>query len=490
MAVANKFACTLLTLTLLAATISAGGFEITNVGPYGSGMGGAFRAVADDWTAAYYNPAGYANIMDNQIGGNWAFFHNRFEIDPRYRFGGTYESGVFNDRVNYNWHEFLNNPSAGFVTRLPLWGETVFGISAYQPFDYNIAWTMYDLPLAYNDSLFVPIDQWANNLDVVAFQLTVARQFMEEKLQIGLGLQLLRGDLLYREVVFRDNLYGSPVGDRPYDKIPTWSYHNGNGWGFGLRFGAMWHPTERLSVGLVAGLPFDLTIKGVMRDETYMPLNETLLNNNDSTGLQAGTPGHLFISGGRVVDEADFEVKLKLPPSIGGGVAYQVTDQLLVALDAEYTLWDRFDGLYFEYSDVRGLTGAADTSAEVREYLTPNLDRPVSWENSGKVMLGLRYDYNQFLTFVAGGSADQSPGRNAAEILPTFVDTGDKYSITGGLVVHIKQWDFGVVQRYTHYPEQNIGQQVDSNSDGVGDSFPGIYNAEYFETTFSFNYRF
>ncbi|MBD3256931.1 hypothetical protein GF377_00765, partial [candidate division GN15 bacterium] len=126
----------------------ASGFETTGLGTTARGMGGAFRAVANDWTAAYYNPAGYAFIYDNQLGGNVAFFHNRHQIIPDYAarddFGNPYGWGIVNGQEVYNFHRVHNNPAGGAVARLPIWGETVFGFSIYQPFDYNIAWRMYN----------------------------------------------------------------------------------------------------------------------------------------------------------------------------------------------------------------------------------------------------------------------------------------------------------------------------------------------------------
>ena len=126
-----------LALALLGSSILAAGFENTGVGVKARAMGGAFRAVADDWSAAMYNPAGYAFLEDNQVGGNAAFLHLRNELTPNYRIDGQYELGVFNDVTMYNQHEVLSNPSAGIVLRLPVWGETVFGFSAYQRFDYD-----------------------------------------------------------------------------------------------------------------------------------------------------------------------------------------------------------------------------------------------------------------------------------------------------------------------------------------------------------------
>jgi hypothetical protein len=69
------------------------------------------------------------------------------------------------------------------------------------------------------------------------------------------------------------------------------------------------------------------------------------------------------------------------------------------------------------------------------------------------------------------------------------VDTGDKYGFSGGVMFHIKEWDFGFASTYTSYPDLTIAA-IDSDGDGTADSLPGLYKAEQFETVLSFIYRF
>ncbi|MDI6850969.1 MAG: hypothetical protein QMD82_03410 [bacterium] len=57
-----------LSLTALLATIlHAGGFALSGVGVRAQSMGGAFRAVADDWSTLFWNPAGLAYITESQL---------------------------------------------------------------------------------------------------------------------------------------------------------------------------------------------------------------------------------------------------------------------------------------------------------------------------------------------------------------------------------------------------------------------------------------
>ena len=139
----------LLPFALWGSHVHASGFETTGLGTTARGMGGAFRAIANDWTAAYYNPAGLAYIADNQLGSSVALFHLRNEITPHYAatdaYGNEYGWGIVNNQAIYNFHRILDNPAGGVVVRLPLWGETVFGLSVYEPFDLNQRWRLYSL---------------------------------------------------------------------------------------------------------------------------------------------------------------------------------------------------------------------------------------------------------------------------------------------------------------------------------------------------------
>jgi len=221
--------------------------------------------------------------------------------------------------------------------------------------------------------------------------------------------------------------------------------------------------------------------------EFYMPE----INDIDSTLLQdPSTAGNLFISGGLVNDSADFETKLQLPASFGFGLSYQINDKFLVAFDAEYTMWSKFEGFEFAYSNHEGLTGPADSIPLVNAYLTADVSNPVEWEDAGKVALGIVYDYNDYITFVGGGSADQSPQRTNSMLSPQFIDTGDKYSFSGGLIWHYRQYDFGFVTSYTAYPDLTTLDMVDLNDDGLVDNMNGFYTADSYETVLSFVYRF
>ncbi|MFH1688588.1 MAG: outer membrane protein transport protein [bacterium] len=476
---------------ILSAGLAASGFEGLGVGARAIGMGGAFRAIADDWTAAYYNPAGYGDIFDAQLGGNLALVHYRNEITPDYRWDGGYETGVVNDIPLFNHHEILSNPSVGFMVRLPVWGETVFGLSAYQPFDYNVEWQLFGGLTGYNNSLKPGARQYANNFDVVAFQLTAGREFIENKLNLGVGLALLRADLNYSNIYLRDNPYllvdpEWPFADRPFDKIVQWNREDGYGFGFGVRLGALWHQSDKLDLGVTAFYPFDITISGDGYHDFYMP---RITGAEDLEGV-AG----LLQSGSLVIDSSEFETTITLPPSFGAGLAYQVSEKLLASLDFEFTLWSQFEGFAFDYAShhiyAQGVFRTAVETELMQNFFNQDLTRPVQWDNAFKVAAGAQYVYNESLTLLGGVNYDQSPAKGNELQTPQIVDLGNKLGLSGGLVVHIQEWDLSLATNYIHHPDGSSPGLTDLDGDGNYDNFTGAYGADTYQTVLSVNYRF
>ncbi len=483
----------LLGLALISPRIGASGFENTAVGTSAQAMGGAFRSIADDWTAAYYNPAGLAFQQDNSLGAYASFAQNRNSVTPNYRYydasGNVYETGMFNGTSVNNFHQIYYTPGSGLVTKMPMGkGEVVIGLAAYQPFDANISWQLFRPLYAYNDSAsgLYPTNQFKNNLDVVAFQFTAAKTTADQKFGYGLGLQLLRADLNYNDLVFRDNPLESPISDRPFDHIPQFVDADGNGWGFGIRAGMM-YKFNKGTLGLTAAVPFDITIKGNANLNFLLPRNLTAQRTG---GYTPGSAEYLFTSGASVKLLSEFETKLKLPASFGAALSYRLTEKLLVAIDAELMMWSKFDGFVFDYSGTTGFP-VGGTSQAISSYLTASTDRPAEWKSAGKVAVGLKYDWKPKLSLLAGGSYDQSADKDHSSSSPQMFDTGNKLGLNAGAMLHATpRFDCSMALSYRHYPDLSVNGFYDLNGDGVVDSFPGDYKAETVETVLSFQYRF
>ncbi len=453
------------------------GFTFDGLGVKARGMGGAFRAIADDWSAAYYNPAGLTGITDNIMAGNITFIHNRFSTKQNVEWGGWQESGYINNRDLYNHHTILNVPQVGTVVPLPIWGETVFGFSIMQIFDQNHSWELFQSIDAYNQKAF-PTHQFYNNLDVVAFQLSAAREFMEEQLSVGVGLSLLRGDLIYTGL----SLLNNPMPThRPYEKIPQWYKHDGMGWGFGYKLGLMYHLNEKIDLALVATGPSSINLSGDFSSMYYIGDSPT------ETGNEL-TDENYFTSGIVQETSADFETSLDLPASIAGGIAYRVNDKLIVDLDVELTFWSAFEGFDFTYT---GLSGLPDTNYPVAIALMDqsSFSVPVNWTNAGRVMLGADYKLKDYVSLRCGGSIDQTAITDET-FIPQFMDLYTKYSFGVGVGFEINYWQLDLTTTYTHHKKVDIQSISYYNDDLLMDNVPALYKADNYQTIFGVSYRF
>jgi long-chain fatty acid transport protein len=459
-----------------------GGFTFDGLGVKARGMGGAFRALADDWSAAYYNPAGYTQIQDNVISGNVTFMHYRYSAEPNVLWDGQYETGFYNGQELYNHHTILNVPQVGIVMRLPIWDETVFGFSIMQIFDQNHSWELYRNLISYNQSAY-PKKQFYNNLDVVAFQITAAREFMDEDLSVGIGLALLRGDLIFNGISLHDNPMPSPISNRPYDKVPQWYHHDGMGWGFGFRAGLIYKVNDKINVALTATGPSSITISGDSKAKYYIGDNVT------EHITYFDTTEESYFTGGTVQEvSADFETSLDIPASIAGGVAMKVNDKLTIDLDIEYTLWSAFDGFVFKYSNLSGLPESNFTHANSLMNIS-ELEIPIEWTNSGRVMLGASYKLKDFVELRGGGSVDQTVIKDET-FIPQFMDLYTKYSFGVGIGFEINFWHLDLATTYTHHKDVDIGSLAYQNDDNLMDNLPGLYKADDFQTILGISYRF
>lgn len=479
-----RYSAFLFLLLMLSASLAfGGGFTFDGIGVKARGMGGAFRAVADDWSAAYYNPAGYARIQDNYIAANLAAMHNRYWTKPNIYWGDQYESGFFNGQDIANHHEILNVPQGGILARLPVWGETVFGFSIIQSFDQNLNWELYQNLPGYNPQDY-PDRQFHNNLDAVEFQVTAARNFLDDKLSLGVGLAVVRGDLYFTDVVLHRNPMPSPISDRPYDKIPQWYRADGNGWGFGLRAGLLYDLTEKLSGAFVVSGPTSMNITGETESRFYMPLNPSAIQNY---GYRPGDEEYLFSAGEIVMIKSDFETDIDLPASIAGAISYQVNDKLTIAVDAEMTFWSSFKGYDFSFTKFEGLKDPSFVNANDSLFIRQHA-LPVVWDDAFRVMAGANYRALRFLELRAGFGFDQSPVTGET-FTPYFFDLGDKLSVNFGFGFEVNQWNLDFATGYTKQDDLTVSEMT-FNDDGTLKNMTGDYRGTNYQTVLGISYRF
>jgi len=468
-----------------------GGLGISAVGAKAKAMGGAFRAVADDWSAAYYNPAGLIYTSENQLTFNEVITNYRTTYTPNVAYGG-YDVGYYNGEI-YTKYKILTNPTMGGYFKLPIFGKDIIaGLALFQPFDNNMSWEMFQ-PL--NNYASLPGQQIEHNFDAVAINLVTAVELIEDKLSFGLSAGVLKGDLTFANFYLRpnplseDSSYHSQVASRPNDLITEWQRSEGDGFAPNFRAGMFLKATPKFNLGLTYAMKSTVNIEGDAYMYYYMP-DIFYYHNRTEVRTDPGSLGFILSSGATYTGEASFETEVVLPAQIGAGAAYQLNDRLTVAGDLEYTFWSDFKGYRFNYTFK---DSSITLNSYMNDWMVQDMITPVDWKNSVKGSLGLQYQYTDVIHLRAGYCADQSPVEQGT-LNPAFFDPGLKHTFSLGLGLVFENVMVDLATGYTAYPESretgNTDIESDGASDGIVDNMAGTYSGAAVESILQFTVRF
>ncbi|MCX7915538.1 MAG: outer membrane protein transport protein [Verrucomicrobiae bacterium] len=206
---------------------SALGFRNPDQGAAATAQGEAFIAQADDASAAYYNPAGLAQLNGTEVAaGSYLLFR-----DVQFR--------APSGRDNMSKFDFLPHLYAASDFGLERWR---FGLAVNVPYGLSVDWGRSG-PFAY---LVTEANLMVVNLaPVVAYRLT-------DELSLGAGLNIYYGD------VFQKFEY-SPL-------IPGSRFRfDGDGVGVGATVGLRWQPHRQHALALVYRSPFRIELDGRAR---------------------------------------------------------------------------------------------------------------------------------------------------------------------------------------------------------------------------------
>lgn len=490
-------AAVLCTLSVICASFLAlsawgGGMGIAGVGAKAKAMGGAFRAVADDWSAAYYNPAGLMYTTEDQLTFNEVFTNYQYTYTPNVSYDG-YNVGFYDGKI-YNRYKILSNPTLGGYLKFPVAGrQVVAGFAIFQPFDKNLSWHVFS-PL--NNGAALPGQEIQNNFDAVAMNVMGAIELKENVLSLGISAGLLKSDLVYGGFLLRPNpaqptdLFYDQVASRPNELITEWQHADGNGYSPNLRAGLLLKPSPRLNLGLSYSIQTTSTVKGDAYIHYYMPDNPSY-NTRPEVNTRQDSLDFILSSGAVYTADADFKTDVTLPAQLAGGIAYQASEKTLVAADVEYTFWSSFDGYAFHYTF---LDPNISTNGPLNAWMMQDMTVPVDWKNSVKASLGVQYAYRDGVLVRGGYSVDQSPVKDGTQN-PAFFDPGLSHSINLGLGLVFENIIIDLATEYHLYPETtdmgNVDIAADGNTaDNIVDNMSGAYKGSAFESVVQFTVRF
>lgn len=279
-------------------SLFAVGLDITEVGLRANGMGTAYTGIADDASAVFWNPAGLAQIEDDNISG---------EIEVQYLYPTlTFEDSSGKEQDSTKAVVF----PVGFVAYK--FGDFAVGTGLYVPYatgtiDFN------DVPYgaALAGTPFTGTTDLKANSAFYSVGLSVAYQVIPS---LSLGIT---GEAIYGLMDIENNFAITvPVPGSQFTDMHF------KGWAGGrYALGAMIKPVDSLNIGLQIKSKTDLKLKGTVYSQTVIPLlaiNET-------------------------VYDKDAAYDEKLPWEFNVGIAYKVTPGLLISIDGAYKMWGSAD---------------------------------------------------------------------------------------------------------------------------------------------------
>jgi len=331
----------------VALALQAGGWNNTLIGARALALG-AFIAVADDPSAIFYNPAG---IVRQESPFNLSF--DGFYIQPTHEL--TLPTGSI-IRSQYN----STIPQFFLTARLN--DRITFGFGVFVPYaGGGVDWKSSDLGFPLKTSMFV-----YSITPAVAYKLS-------DKLSIGVTLN-------YYSSNFTLNTDMAPLGPLSSDE---------SGSAISAGFGFMYHPFERLAIGLSVRGPAKLTMSGKTK---------VLLGAYD-----------VFLPS---------DTTIKIPWDIQTGFAYQASERLLLSFSAQYTLWSTLDKVE---KDIKNIPTVGDI----------NFEQVMDFRNIITLGAGFEYSLTPALSVRAGVGLDRWAAPTAT-LTPSNIDV-NKVTLLAGI---------------------------------------------------------
>jgi long-chain fatty acid transport protein len=347
---------------------AAGGLARPNpISARSIGMGGAFAAIADDPTALHFNPAGLANLQKNNL-----LLGIELAYAPR-----TYTP--LDTDGNYGDPEspeapFFPLPVIGYASRLKSEGvpsRLAFGIGTWVSHGGSLSYPKFEDPLkpALNETMNAVVEI----VPGIAYEVN-------DVLKLGVALRLGFG------------LFAVNSNKRPLD-----SDLSSNGFGVGATLGALVTPSERLSIGAFYRSNLTVTAKG----------EGTLVNNMGD------------------VNDVNVEMKQRWPQAAGASVAFRPSSKLLVAVQLDWTGWQRSNDLIVRFPGDPSLLQEFD----------------LDWEDNFAFHLGAEYAMSEKLALRAGGTFDtRAVSKRTQE--RQFSDSDKILTAVGASIQMTQKWRF------------------------------------------------
>ncbi len=361
------------------------------------GMGGAFISIADDATAASWNPGALIQLEKPE-----------FSIVVSHV--SRTEDNTFGSAPEASGEQSVNLTSLNYLSAA--YPFTAAGRNMVVSLNYQ---HLYDFDREWNFVL---------NSDDPVFTSPISYQYEQDGGLYALGLAYSVQIHPTFSVGVTLNYWGDGINNQWEQKYrQSWQVDLGgilgniisakqdeyefDGWNANLGF--LWHLTSKLTLGGVIKTPFDADIhhKLTLENESVFPMMPAADSRTRSTET--------------------FDEELSMPLSYGLGVSYRFNDAFTLAADVYRTQWDDF-----EYKDSQGNTSSPITGGSAGDV------DPTTWIRAGGEYLFIGNQYT--IPVRAGIFYDPAPQQGSPDDIYGF-------SLGSGFVWYDK-FSFDVAYQY------------------------------------------
>ncbi len=495
----KKSNCFIFLILLYGAQLFAAGIETIGVGMRAAAMGGTYRALADDWSAMYWNPAGLVFTIGWNTGFQAAYVMPRASFQAgasrHYLKNGGDEFKQFSamsTNARNNEKNDLLVPAAGISYSSGAWA---FGLGFWVPMGWGAQWdvleTAHSAPGVYDGySNRYPKYEYESDIRIIDIHPTAAYK-INEQLAVGVGASVVFGQVEIRQPVFLQNpyLYEKTVYDLlrsisddnarlvldamrkpPFDHLITEAHMSSSGRTFGANLGVMFKPFETLSVGASVHYYADLKSSGDYQQMTYFgdqpvyhaqaqAYSDSLFTKLYNAGLLDDEQYKIvsqFYSGNvepRIQTKAT--ATIPMPLKAGFGLSFSGINNLVLAVDFSWTQWSAWDVINI----------VQDHGPTIYELVQ-------NWKDTYKISLGAEYQAG--LLALRGGVGYDTRAAVNESVSPTIPDIGDRINISFGLAVPLGPVELTMNVEHIMLPDLDFSDWVYDDL-YVNQNVPGTY---------------
>ena len=393
----------------------ANGLSAIGFGAESDAMGGADLAVARDTAAMNLNPAGITQIPGNALDMYGGIIYP-VSVAHRDQYG--------NDLEVSNRRAYLGG--GGFTHRLGN-GPVTVGIGLFGQGGAGNVYKNVTTPFGTSDEL-------SSLFRIAKITPTVAYRF-DDKLSLGLSLQVVYTDI--RQKVFPETSYFDPADPgHPFFGTDV----EMNGFGFGVKLGALYKVGDRLSLA------------AAYTSKMRLPLDGTVVANMSAAGLGKVTYRDSSIEG------------MALPQEVDVGFAVRPVPPLLVAVKVAWLDWSgalKTSTLHASSPDTPGAP--------------PSLSLPstMDWRDQYVFAIGIAYDLTEKVILRAGYNYGRNPVPEDS-LNPLLAAIAEHHVTFGGGYAFRPKWQASTAVEYAvnnavryHNPELPFGPGAEAENEYI-----------------------